>query len=389
MVAQQLDNQETGNQLGCPQRYSAAVMWRGGTKTFIPAADIVDAAESISFDRRLNESSHAVVKVSRIRARRDCCALLGRVEPGVHELIVYRDRTPVWCGPVTIATQTADTFTIEARDVSAWLARLVNTVSLPFGIPDGAFWDIARVAESCIRGNLNFDPYSNPHDYPNMLSYLLTYDTGIAWNSGRRDSWYVYVLDIINNLASKGFEWTVLKRAMMIRPVSNTTVLPGQYWKQRQATLQADDLGGDVTVSRNWDSIATRVFASDQTNQYKGIAVTYGSDFPAYGRLDTLVTENVNPSDQDTPREVAILRDLAVNTYNGLVPPRVSFTVGTNARLRPQAPITMERLVPGNRVDVLFNDYCQPINQSMKIVMVSAAWDGNSETVGVTLVPLH
>jgi hypothetical protein len=55
---------------------------------------------------------------------------VGQIEPYAHELSLYRDSELVWQGPVTRTVENRTTFTVEAKDVTEWLARCVNTTLL-------------------------------------------------------------------------------------------------------------------------------------------------------------------------------------------------------------------------------------------------------------------
>lgn len=379
-----------GTALGCPNTYSVAINYRGGTQQFIAPADIQDLIVNLSWERRLNETSSAKVTLTRVSARNDCCVDLGDITPMVHEITIYRDDQSVWVGPITTVTQTPAAFVIEAKDVSCWLSRLVNTMPVPYNIGP-APWDIVDVAESVIEANLLHSPYScieNGVDYPNMLWDLRAYSCGVTWNSAARNSWYVYVMDIVHNLAEKGFEWTVAQRSMIMRRGATIYPDPYDYWTWSQATLQTDDLGGDVTVTRSWSSGMTRAFASSQTNQYSGRMVTVGVNCSPYGRLDTLKSLNIPTEEENTPDETKELTNTAVAMWQGAYPLPVSFKVNDNAKLSYDAPITVERLIPGHRIDVMFDDYCQPVIQGMRLILVSATWDQSGEKIGVSLVPL-
>lgn len=379
----------SGASLGCPNTYTAEVQWRGGGRVFVPASDLSDFVASIEWDRRLCETSQAKMVLNRVRASAECCAAFAQVEPAVHELMIYRDTEPVWLGPISGVEQKADTITVEARDISGWLGKIVNTVPVPQGIPTNS--DLVDIAGNLIQGNL-LDPLSCPSstiplDFINMLAYLDATPCGVLWNSGIRTAWTSYVLEIINNLSDKGFEWGVNLRSMYMRPGAGATPDITRPWTWPQARLQSDDLGGDITVTRSWDAGATRAFATSQQNQYAGRTVTVGATCTPYGRLDILARESL-PGDQTPAEETATLLDTARELWRGRYPLPVSFRVNDGAKLSPTAPITVPQLIPGNRIDVTFADYCRPVNQGMRLVLVSGKWDQSGESIGVSLAPL-
>lgn len=291
--------------LGCAGEYQAAVFHRGGQRVFIPASRLGVTVTGVEWERRLNETATARVIVAKRTLDPACCADLGRVEPWCHELAVYRDQALVWQGPILRTTEEDAQITIDALDVSAWPARLVNTQPTYFRLQDPA-----RIAHTVLARNLNEASLATPAiDWPNMLPYVARY----AVPSSRRTSvlrfqsiWADYVLTIINSMADKGFEWTTLGRRLVMRP-------PKREDKDRaRARLTPEHLPGGISVIKDGEDAATRVFATSQTDDNPGITVSVAvpRSRAICGRLDMLVRENprveVETPEQKTAREEAI-----------------------------------------------------------------------------------
>jgi len=77
---------------------------------------------SLSWNRKLNETSDATVSFSLNGWEAECCNCVETVDPWSHELSIYRDGAEVWCGPVINGgiDLNSMTATYEARDLSAW-----------------------------------------------------------------------------------------------------------------------------------------------------------------------------------------------------------------------------------------------------------------------------
>ena len=54
-----------------------------------------------------------------------CVEALKEIEPGRHEIVIYRDGKRVWEGPVTLTTEAGQSITIDSRDVGHYLGRTI------------------------------------------------------------------------------------------------------------------------------------------------------------------------------------------------------------------------------------------------------------------------
>ncbi|BDT39533.1 hypothetical protein [Streptomyces yaizuensis] len=453
------------NLLGCARQYQAAIHLRGGDRVYIPAAVLADSLIEVQWERRLNGTSTGRIVLAKQHLARECCAVLGTVEPWCHELSVYRDEDLVWQGPVLRVTEEEAAITVDARDITAWLARLVNTRATNY--PKGR--DIALISQDVITGNLNWTTLAHPTtDWPRMLAYLSRVNAGVVYRLNRAGSiWTDTVLTIVQELADQGFEWTALGRRMLIRPEKTET-------KDRaRARLVPEHLPGGISVIKDGEDAATSVFATSQTDTDPGVTVSVSLPRGerarrSCGRLDMLVRHNPrveaeSPAQQqrrrdaiekkydqrekairqdaqadlnrilegpNTPTErkqaearrrqrdeqIAVLRrleakerkesddrikewekvltalalrQLATKTLRGRWPVPTVITVQSNARLSPDAPLTVDALVPGERVDVAAIGFCREVTQAMKLTQVRAQWGGQGgESIGISLTPL-
>lgn len=475
--------------LGCAGEYQAAIFHRGGQRVFIPAARLGVNVTSVEWERRLKDTSAARVVIAKRQLDAECCADLGTADPWCHELAVYRDQDLVWQGPILRVNEEEAQITIDAVDVTAWLAKLVNTQSSVY-----VNQDPARIAASFISRNLNDATLATPTvDWAGILPYLYRPENtpGVRWTTVSRFAsiWTDTVLTVVNNMADKGFEWTTLGRRLVMRP-------PRSEAKDRaRARLVPEHLPGGLSVIKDGEDAATRVFATSQTDTEPGITVSVARPkaTAVCGRLDMLVRENprveVETEAQKQKRIDAVRKkrdqreDAADNTYdtqvsarrksanaalkaiaalsdtacnrkckddrsdderddrdndiqkyrkirdkakqtartqytsdlaasNKAIADRVAsatrgilttlakqtlvgrwpvptvIVVQDNARLSSEAPITIDELVCGERIDVAAVGFCRPVAQAMKLTAVRGKWDRAGEEIGVSLTPL-
>jgi phage replication-related protein YjqB (UPF0714/DUF867 family) len=315
-----------GNTLGCAEDYTAAIHWRGGGRTYIPTSFFAGNMTEVHWERRLNETSQAYITVAKPGRDPACCALLGEIHPWCHELTIYRDGQLVWQGPVVMVEETLDAITVTANDVTAWLARLVNTQLLDWSreIPyyprppkpgdpeeepapprrDPVPVTLSTIARKLIVWNLMDPTFARPErDWPHMmgpdfsLDWLTIEASRIKTEMMRRVPWVEYVLKILETLVDKGLEYTTVGRRMICRDSLGDQHVP-------RGVLTPDDLPGGITITRDGLDATTRVWATTQQEGRDGITVT--TEIPralqVCGRLDTLVRNN-DRVDTETPEE--------------------------------------------------------------------------------------
>lgn len=272
-------------QLGCAARYSAAIHWLGGARVYVPTNLLDEALSEVTWERRLTETSPARIVISKASMADECCGLLGEIHPWLHELTVYRDADLVWQGPITTVTEDQAAVTIDALDITAWLSRVVNTQPVRYK----SATDPVLIAQAVITSNLMDTDLASPSvDWPGLLPYLYTRGSDAGIKLVRKSVWTDTVLNIVNNLSAKGFEWTTVGRRMVIRPPATSST-------RARARLTPDDLPGGIQVSRDGMDAATRIFATSQSDTEDGITVSteirQAGQFLA-PRLDQMVRDN-------------------------------------------------------------------------------------------------
>lgn len=373
--------------LGCASTYSAVIHWRGGALPY-PAASM-DRLTEVTWGRTINDISTASVTVLKGNLSPECCEAIGKTEPWVHELSVYRDGELVWQGPILRTTARRESILIEAQDVFSWFDKIVNTwrVTYKTWFPDAALrikGPITRIAANHIRLNLTDPTLSIPSDYPGILDYLVHRDTGLPVIEVEKDGstntavWTQYLGDILREWTKRGLTWTTIGRRLLLRgkPDSSTRAM---------GRLTLDDFSGEVEVIKDGSQTATYAFATNQESNDISLGHTVGGGRigTAYGRLDLLT----NVQDDNTAA-TPFLFITAFQSLGGRYPTPLVISIPDGSTLTPTAPVTLAQLVPGERFDVLADAYCTPIVQGFMLSDLDVSWQNGAEKVAITLVPL-
>ncbi|MFJ9719888.1 hypothetical protein ACIRPQ_28850 [Streptomyces sp. NPDC101213] len=380
------------NVLGCPEKYTAVIHWRGGALPY-PAASM-DRLTKVTWSRTVNDISDAAVTVLKGDLPAECCAALGQVEPWVHELTLYRDEDLVWQGPILRITERAQTVLIEAVDVFAWLDHVANTwrVSYNTVVADSAGRKRASVqyiAWNHIRLNLTDSALSKPSDWAGILPYIvrvgesLTLPTSfIKAGSTKTAIWPAYVGDIVRELTKRGLVWTVLGRSIRLSSMKGVW-----SWRRQGTRLTASDFAGDIEIVKDGTSAATYALATtkQETDLSPGKTIGVGRTGTAYGRLDTIV--EIEGSDPEDPLGDGDIREAGLSALVGRYPVPVTLNIPQGSALKQDAPVTIQRLVPGERFDVLADEFCTPLENAFVLSDVEVEWDGSTEKVAVSMTP--
>lgn len=334
----------------------------------------------------INDVSEGVVTISKADVP-ECCGLLGRVEPWVHELSLYRDSDLVWQGPIVRSIEGRDAFRIEAQDMVAWLGKVVNALVLRFVSLDPLelthAGPVQEIAETIIRTNLLDPTFSTPPDWCGMLPYIVRDDSPVLTKlekDGALDSspWFVYILKIINDeLVPRGLEYTTIGRSLLLGRPQTLADRP-------QARLTLEHIAGDVELIKDGPSGAALVWATNQQeNQLEDGAFGIGGFINTeYGRLDHLVlsqAELMDPYD---------MLQLAWASHIGRFPVPHVLSIPSGSRLTSDAPVSIHQLVAGVRLDVETTGMCATQTLPYRLSDVEVEWGDSGEHVAISLVPI-
>ncbi|WP_424639934.1 hypothetical protein [Embleya sp. AB8] len=346
----------------------------------------MDSLTSVRWSRTINDVSEGVVTISKAGAP-ECCGLLGDIEPWVHELSIYRDGDLVWQGPIVRTVEGRRSVRVEARDMIAWLGKLVNTLVLRFVSLNPAdplhAGPVQEIAEAIIRANVNDPDFSTPPDWCRMLPYIVRDDSPVLTKlkkDGKFDSspWLVYVLKILNDeLVPRGLEYTTVGRSVLLGKPQTIT-------DKAQGRLTLEHIAGEVELIKDGPSGASLVWTTNQnqTNLEIGSFGIGGFTDTEYGRLDHLVlsqAEEMDPYD---------MLQLAWASMIGRFPVPPALSVPTGSQLTTDAPVSIHQLVAGVRLDVEATGMCSNVTVPYRLSDVEVEWGEFGEQVAVSLVPI-
>lgn len=336
--------------LGNGQDYTCVVTPRDGFGNI----GQLDAGD-ITWNRVLDDSSSAQIRVGLSGGSEECCALAGSLRTWGHQIRISRDGVLVWEGPIVHLEYGRDEVIIDARDVSVWLARRVVRSVLDFRGGE----DLSEIARQLIEHG--FAP-----DDPNVLPYL-----NIRPSKIRGERYYMpdeprYILDELNELSRTGIDYTVVGRRIVVFPELSSDTLP---------MLRQDDFLDELRVAE--DGLSGATYA-----QVRGAGVigTFGGSDAFYGLLERATVED-NILDQDT----ADLRAEAIVKAGNPIP--IYITTPGQSRLACTAPIGINDLVPGMLVPVTLaeGEVCRAVSTLMRIISMDVTVVERVETVNIEL----
>lgn len=342
-------------QLGCPSGYGAVIFRRGGDHPTFSLRGLT----ALSWSRRLDAISTAQVQIAKMTAGPTCCSELGQTQPWSHELGIFRDNQLMWQGPVQSIVEDKDFVTVAAADVLAWMQVRLNRTDVEFIDTDIDQTDIAVYFI-----NQAFAP-----DDPHVTEYVVTVPTGATAQVQRKAAYTTTWFAALDELSKQDVDYTTVGRRILVG--GDLSAL-----SPRMALSDAAFVN-NVEVIMDGANLATKFCASGQEGAN---LVCVGGVDPFYGLVERIVSADSITADY-------LARYNAQSEYNVHYPQPIVITVPSDASLTDAAPIGIDQLVCGARIDVALTSFCRDIAQPMRLSGMSAAWDGQFETVNVTLEP--
>lgn len=342
-------------QLGCPSSYMGVILRRGGDHPTFNLRGLT----AVTWTRKLDGVSTASVQIAKMTAGPDCCAKIGTTQPWSHELAIYRGQDMVWTGPVQLITEDRDYVTIQAADVLSWMSVRYNHVAYSF-INSGV--DQTDIA-------LYYINQAFLEDDPHVREYVLSTPTGASFQVQEQAAWTTNWYTALENLGKQDLDYTTIGRRILIG--GDLSVFGPRIALSDAAFLT------DLEVIQDGNQLATRYCASGQEGA--NVACVGGVD-AFYGLVERMVSA-------DSITSVGEAQFNARQYLNVSYPQPVVISVPSGASLADTAPMGIDELVCGIRVDVGLSSFCRDIGQPMRLSACSVDWDGQFETVSVTLEP--
>lgn len=374
-----------GETLGCAASYTVTIHYQGGQRVYA----YLDAVEEVTWSRVRRGVSEAQVTLSAQALTAACAEQVARLWPLAHEVTIYRNDRAVWQGPLVRRVSTRAEHTTKvvlyARDVGYWLGRrLTRTATKITG-------DLAEVGQAVVASTLAVrDPNVLPHVVARPTGRTITHTIHPYGRAG---------LEELSAVAAQGLEWSAVGRTLYLSGAVDET-------SPSQGQLASQDLQGEVELDVDGDQYASLVYAAPQAQEgvYQHLEGVGGAS-PYFGLVEyTVQTDlswnldeagNFSPTGEEgdalTEQEtIQALRRAAQSRHTQMSRPPIVVRVSDGARLSPDAPISLDRLVPGGRVDVALaaEDFLFPLVRPMRLMRVDVTWTQEGEAVEVGMVQI-
>lgn len=298
---------------------------------------------ALSWTRDLSEISRAQAEVP--------TSLVGDLTPWLHWMSVWdaNGRTLHWTGPIQKVTYRRETVTVDARDVSALLSRTRTPLTKQWEATDPALiaaemW-AAMLETHQLRGKpiVRRDPLADP------FNYSTTADDQML------DS-------VMDDLVGLGLCWTVAAGTVLLGPAPRTSM----------AALGDDDFIDDgLALVRDGSRVFTDVMLRAADEKTRARVNSAGLNLQTIVDVDNLFgVSNADRAARQYLRYCSRMREAVV--------------LDGSAQLHPEAPLTIESLIPSVRVTVAA--YGALSLMELQAVEVSVSPEGVSVAVGLEAV---
>jgi hypothetical protein len=348
------------------ENHTATIYDRGGMRPLFELKKL----SSVKWGRERDDMSSAQLTLSSNEVSRQA-ENLNQIDPGRHELVVFRDGVRQWEGPCNIPTQTGEIFSLTANDTLHYYNRRVMHARYSSASPNVEY--VVRRFERIARAEL---ARKEALGY-NLLSYLNVYqDADDAKTSTVTEAWQATVYGHLESLAAKsGIDYTMVGRALHVwdtsKPKLGTTPVVSQK-----------DFRGKITVAKYGAELATRTIVTDG----QGAAGQAGGEDPYYGEVELLATAYDEETDDVLPTLDELIAQ-AKRNLRGRMPTPLTVRVPENSSIDPRGVFKPEFWVPGIYVPLRGVFGSAPVTQMQKLQNVTVTEGPDGETVQVSLYP--
>ena len=340
-------------------KHTAWIMDRGGRRRIGQLQDM----NMVRWNRVRDDISEATIQLT-AKSTSAQAKLLNQIEPGRHELCLYRNNVRVWEGPITLPTFTSRGMEIHAKDVLYYAYRTAMHAGYSSAYPNIEYVTsrIKRimVAELARKEALGY----------NILDYLVEHHLPTDAKTSRVTlPMEMTVFEHLDGMAADaGMDYTVVGRAIHLWDVSAPVM--GQT-----RTVTESDFLSDVIVSLYGSELATRAIVTDGQGNWAAA----GGDDPFYGEWEVLHTAY-----DETEGE---MHSQAQRNMSGRNPTPLQVRVPDNSSLNPNGVLSVDDLVPGVYIPVLANINIRKVSQTQKLDTVKFEQTPDGETISVTMSP--
>lgn len=297
--------------------------------------------------------------------------LLRKIEPGRHELCIYRNRKRVWEGPIGLPTFSRQGVEIHAKDVMYYAVRTAMRAGYSSAYPN-----VEYVTSRAYRIMMAELARKEALGY-NLLDHIVEHHLSTdAKTTAVTMPMQFTVFEHIDAMASdKGMDYTVVGRAIHLWDTS----VPAMG---RTRTATESDFSSDVIVSVYGSELATSAIVTDGQGNW---AEAGGID-PFYGEWEVLHTA-YDETEGETPPTEGEMYSQALRNRAGRLPTPLQVRVPDNSTLNPKGMFSVDDLVPGVYIPLLANIGIRKVSQTQKLDSVRFEQTADGETVSVVMSP--
>jgi hypothetical protein len=301
------------------------------------------AATDLSYNRTLNDFSEATVQVA---VNSSCAECVASLNPWQHELMVFRAKTLVWCGPIMsmVYKPSISRLQIYARDLLAWTEkRLVEPIGEDYDVEEV---DIGQVFGWVLNHGYTKDPWGMTWSIaatgvPISMFYPAVPE-GDRWGGS-----YPVVGAELRKLSQAGIDYTMVNRQLYagdltVTPPNPTTLkITDQNWTRSP----------DIQV--NGTQMSTRTGVAGGAGGYWGWyddQIWFEESEEPWGLLETFTPRNDVDEADTTILPNAITQEAAAR--HALLKNPIAYITG--GQLSGGAPFDFNGLIPGLPIEVGF-----------------------------------
>lgn len=343
----------TADTLGCGT-YDVYVLSRGGA-TLVA----VFPWTTLAWERVLDDTSQASALANGYPP--GCCATLQNIRAWRHEIAIYRDGDLIWVGPVFVPKAPPQQYSIEARDITAWWDHRRIHEDHIYDVPT----DLATIFKDISDDAMAPDPSPGLHVVPTPC--------GVEATLSLLAVQHLMAAQKLRDITTTGIDWTTVGRDVLV--------------------------GGSVVPTASIGTFRDEHFAVPPTPKIDGSAqanswLVRGSGTGVAGDTIYGLAEDSAAADADGLLEsVATVSTLQDNdSSQAAAQSRVALTSAPltieNCVLSPEAPFTIDQLVPGALCELALEQTCIPVFGPFRLQKVSGKAEGAGETITVTFQPV-
>lgn len=354
------------------ERHTAYVYDRGGGARVMELGPL----DSIDWERVGDDVSMANANLPASK----CAGDIEAIEPGRHELVVFRGDKRVWEGPITYLSMYGDIVELQARDVMHYVYRTIMRSAYNNAYPN---------VTTCIKRSVRIlrtelARHWEAIDPPiNVLPHLTAIERAGDSRTSRRTVRFekTAFTDIDDMARASGMDYTVVGRRIILH---DTDTALG-----RTPVLSEADIAGDVKVTSYGMELANFAVVTGGDGQYGYASGKGGFPHPYYGAWEILDDAYDEEEGTDAPT-LNELHSQAQRNVNDRVPTPVEVRVPDGSTLADTSPLLdVDLLVPGVQVPVLATFPARKVTQMQKLRRVKFAETSAGETVQITLTPTN